>query len=93
MSDTAPPPERIAPTINTLSIVAFVLAFLVPLGGIICGHLALGQIRRTGEGGHGLALAATIIGWILTVLIALGALLVVLFSALAVSEGYLTDPP
>ncbi len=84
---------RVAPPINTLSIVALVLAFVFPLGGIICGHLALGQIKRTGEGGHGLALAGTIIGWILTVLIVLVALLVVLFSALAVSEGYLTDPP
>ena len=89
MPDQAPP----APPLNPLSIVALVLAFLVPPGGIICGHVALGQIKRTGQGGHGLALAGTIVGWILTVLIAVAALLVVLFSALAVSEGYLTDPP
>ena len=92
MSGTAPS-HGIAPPINTLSIVALVLAFVVPLGGIICGHLALGQIRRTGQGGHGLALAATVIGWVLTVFIALVAVLVVVFSALAVSEGYFTDPP
>ncbi len=30
--------------------------------GIICGHIALGQIRRTGEAGHGLALAGTVLG-------------------------------
>ena len=91
MADAAP--ARAAPPINTLSIVALVLAFLIPLGGIICGHLALGQIRRTGERGHGLALAGTVIGWILTVFLVLVAVLVVLFSALAVSEGYFTDPP
>ena len=92
MADTASA-QRAAPPINTLSIVALVLAFVVPLGGIICGHLALGQIRRTGERGHGLALAGTVIGWVLTVFLVLVAVLVVLFSALAVSEGYFTDPP
>ena len=92
MADTAPA-QRAAPPINTLSIVALVLAFVVPLGGIICGHLALGQIRRTGERGHGLALAGSVIGWVLTVFLVLVAVLVVLFSALAVSEGYFTDPP
>jgi nitrogen fixation/metabolism regulation signal transduction histidine kinase len=88
MFDTAPPSR-----INTLAIVAFVLAFVVPLGGIICGHLALGQIKHTGEGGHGLALGGTIIGWVLTVFVAIVVVLVLLFSALAISEGYLTDPP
>ena len=92
MADTASA-QRAAPPINTLSIVALVLAFVVPLGGIICGHLALGQIRRTGERGHGLALAGSVIGWVLTVFLVLVAVLVVLFSALAVSEGYFTDPP
>lgn len=91
MADAAP--GRAAPPINTLSIVALVLAIVVPLGGIICGHLALGQIRHTGERGHGLALAGTVIGWVLTVFLVLVAVLVVLFSALAVSEGYFTDPP
>ena len=47
------------------------LALTVPIGGIICGHLALGQIKRTGESGHGLALAGTIIGWVFTGLIVL----------------------
>ena len=34
----------------------------------ILGHIALGQIKRTGEGGHGLALAGTIVGYVLTAL-------------------------
>ena len=43
----------------------------MPVGAIVCGHVALAQIRRTGEQGHGLALAGTILGWVLTGLIAL----------------------
>jgi hypothetical protein len=64
-----------APPTNTLAIVALVLAFVVPLGGIICGHIARGQIKRTGEGGDGLALAGLIIGYAftgLTLLIVIG---------------------
>jgi len=48
---------------NTLAIVGFVLAFVVSLGAVICGHIALNQIKRTGERGHGLALAGVIIGY------------------------------
>jgi len=48
---------------NVLAIVGFVLAFFVSLGAVICGHIALSQIKRTGERGHGLALAAVIIGY------------------------------
>lgn len=49
---------------STLAVVAMVFAFLVPLVGIIIGHVALNQIRKTGEGGHGVALAATILSWV-----------------------------
>ncbi len=63
---------------NGLAIGALVTAvaglFLCGIGslvGAILGHVALGQIRRTGEQGHGIALAAVIVGWALT---ALGAL-------------------
>ena len=60
---------------NPLAIAAMVLA-LCGLGcgitapvGAIMGHVARGQIRRTGEGGAGMALAGIIVGWILTGLI------------------------
>jgi hypothetical protein len=59
-----------APT-NVLAIVALVSAFFIPVAGIVCGHLALGQIKRTGENGRGLALAGLIIGYVLTALIVL----------------------
>lgn len=31
---------------------------------VIFGHIALGQIKRTGQGGHGIALAGLILGYI-----------------------------
>jgi hypothetical protein len=52
---------------NVLAIIALVLGILLPPGGIVCGHIALRQIRRTHENGHGLALAGTIIGYVLTI--------------------------
>ncbi|RIX30370.1 DUF4190 domain-containing protein [Amnibacterium setariae] len=51
---------------NPLAIIAFVLAFLVPPGGIVCGHIARRQIRSTGEQGDGLALAGLILGYVFT---------------------------
>lgn len=51
---------------NTLAIIALILGIVVPIAGIITGHIALGQIKRSGEAGHGLALAGTVIGYVLT---------------------------
>jgi hypothetical protein len=56
------------PRTNTLAIVALIAAFVVPLAGIIVGHIALGQIKKTGEAGHGLALWGTILGYVFTAL-------------------------
>lgn len=52
------------PPTNTLAIIALVGSFFVSLVGVICGHIALGQIRRTGEGGRGLAIAGLVIGYL-----------------------------
>lgn len=60
-----------APPTNTLAIIALIGSFLVPIVGIICGHMALAQIKRTGESGRALALAGTIIGYVYTALIVL----------------------
>ncbi len=84
-------PGQYAPATNTLAIVALVLAFVVPLGGIICGHIALGQIKRTGEGGHGLALAGTVLGYVfvgLAILIFLIYFIVII--SVAASGGFST---
>lgn len=51
---------------NTFAIVSLVSAFFVSLLGIIFGHIALSQIKKTGEGGRGLALAGTILGYVFT---------------------------
>ena len=76
MSDPTPPQPALgaggyAPPTNTMAILALVLSFVVPVAGIICGHLALGQIRRTGEPGRELALAGLIVGYVTTALIVL----------------------
>jgi hypothetical protein len=77
------------PRLNTLAIVALVLGIVIPPGGIICGHIALNQNKRTGEAGRGLALAGTIIGYVFTVLWVLGVILFALLVGLAASNGTL----
>lgn len=51
-----------------MAIVGFILAFFVSIVGVILGFVALSQIKRTGEQGRGLALAAVIIGLVEIVL-------------------------
>ena len=52
---------------NRLAPVALILAILVPIAGAVLGHITLRQIDQSAESGRGLALAATIIGWIGTI--------------------------
>jgi len=52
---------------NVLAIIALIAAFVFPIAGIIVGHIALSQIKKTGEAGHGLALWGTILGYVFTV--------------------------
>ena len=50
-----------------LSIASFVaLPLIGSIGGVVCGHIARGQLRRSREHeqGDGLALAGVIVGWI-----------------------------
>jgi hypothetical protein len=47
---------------NTLSIVGFILAFIIPPVGFILGIIALSHINKTGEKGKGLAIAAIVLG-------------------------------
>ncbi|MBX3195567.1 MAG: DUF4190 domain-containing protein [Microbacteriaceae bacterium] len=82
----------LVPRTNTLAIVALVLSLTVSLGGIICGHIALSQIKRTGEGGHGLALAGTIIGYVLTAfsVLMIGLYIAVMVAAFSFSGAFST---
>lgn len=64
----AAPAGAAAAKTNTLAIVGLILAFLVSVAGIIVSAIALGQIKRTGEGGRGLAVAGVIVGIVVTVI-------------------------
>ena len=44
------------------------LALLLPIVGVILGHVALNDIRKTGKGGKPEAIAGTIIGYIAAIL-------------------------
>ncbi|WP_439593186.1 DUF4190 domain-containing protein [Microbacterium sp.] len=84
------------PKTNTLAIVSLVasivgflwiLPFIGNLAGVITGHISLKQIKQTGEGGRGMALAGVIVGWVglgILILVALGFLF---FFVIAVSSG------
>lgn len=76
-----------APPTNTLAIIALILGFLLPIGGIICGHIALGQIKRTGESGQGLAKAGLILGYVFTALTLLIVIGYIVFFALIFSTA------
>lgn len=60
MSQPAPAPRN-----NGLAIAAFVMSLVgFSVIAAIMGHVAMGQIKRNGEGGNGLAIAAVVIGWV-----------------------------
>lgn len=74
-----------------LSILGFiwVLPFVGSLAGAIMGHVSLNQIKRTGAGGRGLALAGVIVGWAgvaITGLIVL--FFIIAFASFGFSDGY-----
>ena len=52
---------------NGLAIASLICAFLFAPLGIIFGHISLSQIKRTGEEGHGLAVAGLVISYLITV--------------------------
>lgn len=76
------------PRTNTLAVASVVLALagltLLPFAGsiaaVVCGHIARGQIRRTGEAGAGLSVVGWVIGY---VTIVLGLAMIALFLVFA----------
>jgi Domain of unknown function (DUF4190) len=74
-------PAQFAPT-NVMAVLALVFGIL---GGtllpIIFGHVALSQIARTGERGHGIALAGTVLGYLSSIAVII--LLIVVFAVAA----------
>lgn len=75
---------------NQLAILSLVFSVLMALPGIVMGHVALSQIRRTGEEGRGLAIAGLIVGYVFLVIgIAGGLVYMLYFSAFyAMLGGY-----
>lgn len=70
---------------NVLAIVSLVSAFFVSLVAVITGHIALNQIKKTGEQGRGLAIAGLIIGYIGLVV---GLIWVIVIIAIAAAGGF-----
>jgi len=54
----------LAPKTNSMAIASLISSFFISLLGVILGHIALNQIKNTGEGGRGLAIAGLVIGYI-----------------------------
>jgi hypothetical protein len=48
---------------NGLAIAGLICAFIVPIVGVILSHIALNQIKQTGQEGRGLAIAGLAIGY------------------------------
>lgn len=93
MSETTPATPSYAPVAaktNTLAIISLVTSILwgTALVGVITGHIALSQIKRTGESGRGLALAGVIIGYVGIGSALLGIVLWMGFIAVVASAGY-----
>ena len=61
----ASPPVHTPPKTNALAIWGFILAIFLPLIGLILSIVAVSQIKKTNEGGKGLAIAGIVIGSIL----------------------------
>ena len=67
---------------NVLAIVSLVSAFFFSLVAVITGHIAMSQIKKTGEKGYGLALWGLILGYLGLVI---GILIIILVIAIIVS--------
>lgn len=61
-----PPPQP--QNTNGLAIASLICAFLFFPLGIVFGHVSLSQIKKSREGGHGLAVAGLVISYVMAVL-------------------------
>ena len=82
-------------TLAIVSLVAGVAGYVIPhpfiagIVAIVTGHLARRQIRQTGEGGSGMALAGLILGYLhlaLSILLVLLLVLVLVFGLFLVNR-------
>ena len=63
------------------TVLSLVFAFVFSPVGIVFGHIAKKQIRRTGEQGNGLATAGLVLSYIFTILVVLWFILVLVAAA------------
>jgi hypothetical protein len=75
---------------NSLAVASLVCGLAQPLTfgltmipAVVLGHVARGQIRRTGEDGNGLATAGLVLGWI-----GLGIVVLVILTVAALTAGH-----
>ena len=75
---------------NTLAIVSFclgiagyvVLPFIAGIAAVVTGHMARGQIKQTGEGGNGFAIAGLILGYVNVLLSVLAVVVIVIVAVI-----------
>lgn len=80
-------------TTNGMAIAALVGSLVFAPLGIILGHIARSQIKRTGEGGRGMATAGLIIGYVVTALSIIGTLIAIALVLLVVNTDTHTHLP
>ena len=80
-----------------VSLIASIAGIVIAWGigsivGIICGHISLSQIKKTGEEGRGMAVAGLIVGYIGLALAILSVIIIaIIFGTIAASGGFTTD--
>ncbi|MFT4212795.1 MAG: DUF4190 domain-containing protein [Microbacterium sp.] len=82
----APGSYAAAAKTNVMAILSLVFAFVFSILGIVFGHIALNQIKRTGEGGHGLAVAGLILGYVFTAIGVIYFIVIIVIVAVAASS-------
>ncbi|HEU0182561.1 DUF4190 domain-containing protein [Agromyces sp. NPDC004153] len=90
-------PAKKTNVLAIVSLIASIAGFVIAWGigsivGIICGHISLSQIKKTGEEGRGLAVAGLIVGYIGLALAILSVIvLAIVFGSIAASGGFTTQ--
>ena len=75
---------------NVLAIISLVSAFFVSLAAVICGHIALSQIKKTGEKGRGLAIAGLVLGYLGLIGTIIFVVVVILVTIAGINDGSYT---
>lgn len=78
-----------------MAIASLVCAFLFFPLGIVFGHMSLSQIRRSHEGGRGLAIAGLVISYVIAVLTVVAVIAIFVFAAFMVrfAEDFNSNRP